>query len=111
MAQDIGYSPGADETPWPWRSTRNRALCGPRWHERDHLGDELAPDFVTSVVDGGFHGWPYAYIGPNPEPLLNGARPDLVEKTIVPDVLLPAIIDRTPLPLSAPIACQVALPS
>ena len=59
-------------------------------HERDHLGDELAPDYVTSVVDGGFYGWPYAYIGPNPEPILNGARPDLVEKTIVPDVLLPA---------------------
>jgi glucose/arabinose dehydrogenase len=59
-------------------------------HERDHLGDELAPDFVTSVVDGGFYGWPYAYTGPNPEPLLNGARPDLIEKTIVPDVLLPA---------------------
>ena len=59
-------------------------------HERDHLGDELAPDYVTSVVDGGFYGWPYAYIGPNPEPLLNGARPDLVERTIVPDVLLPA---------------------
>ena len=59
-------------------------------HERDHLGDELAPDFVTSVVDGGFYGWPYAYIGPNPEPILNGARPDLVEQTIVPDVLLPA---------------------
>jgi glucose/arabinose dehydrogenase len=59
-------------------------------HERDHLGDELAPDYVTSVVDGGFYGWPYAYIGPNPEPILNGARPDLVERTIVPDVLLPA---------------------
>ena len=59
-------------------------------HERDHLGDELAPDFVTSVVDGGFYGWPYAYTGPNPDPLLNGARPDLVERTIVPDVLLPA---------------------
>lgn len=59
-------------------------------HERDHLGDDLAPDYVTSVVDGGFYGWPYAYIGPNPEPILNGARPDLVERTIVPDVLLPA---------------------
>ncbi len=59
-------------------------------HERDHLGDELAPDYVTSVVDGGFYGWPYAYIGPNPEPILNGARPDLVEQTLVPDVLLPA---------------------
>jgi glucose/arabinose dehydrogenase len=59
-------------------------------HERDHLGDELAPDYVTSVVDGGFYGWPYAYIGPNPEPIVNGARMDLVERTLVPDVLLPA---------------------
>jgi len=59
-------------------------------HERDHLGDGLPPDYVTSVVDGGFYGWPYAYTGPNPEPILNGARPDLVERTIVPDVLLPA---------------------
>jgi len=59
-------------------------------HERDHLGDELAPDYVTSVVDGAFYGWPYAYIGPNPEPILNGARPDLVAITRLPDVLLPA---------------------
>lgn len=59
-------------------------------HERDHLGDDLAPDYVTSVTEGGFYGWPYAYIGPNPEPILNGARPDLVERTLVPDVLLPA---------------------
>lgn len=58
--------------------------------ERDHLGDDLVPDFVTSVSDGGFYGWPYAYIGKNPEPILNGARRDLVEQTIVPDVLLPA---------------------
>ncbi len=59
-------------------------------HERDHLGDDLAPDYLTSIVDGGFYGWPYAYIGPNPEPILNGARPDLVARTLVPDVLLPA---------------------
>jgi glucose/arabinose dehydrogenase len=59
-------------------------------HERDHLGDDLAPDYVTSVEDGGFYGWPYAYIGPNPEPILNGARPDLVDQTLVPDVLLAA---------------------
>ena len=58
--------------------------------ERDHLGDDLVPDFVTSVSDGGFYGWPYAYIGPNPEPILEGARPDLVEATLVPDVLLPS---------------------
>ena len=68
-------------------------VTGTLWtavHERDHLGDDLAPDYVTSVEDGGFYGWPYAYIGPNPEPILNGARPDLVERTLVPDVLLPA---------------------
>ena len=59
-------------------------------HERDHLGDDLAPDYVTSVREGGFYGWPYAYIGPNAEPTLEGLRPDLVERTIVPDVLLPA---------------------
>jgi glucose/arabinose dehydrogenase len=57
-------------------------------NERDHLGDDLVPDFVTSVVDGGFYGWPYAYIGKNPEPALNGARPDLIATSIVPDVLL-----------------------
>ena len=68
-------------------------VTGELWtavHERDHLGDDLAPDYVTSVEEGGFYGWPYAYIGPNPEPILNGARPDLVAQTLVPDVLLPA---------------------
>ena len=58
--------------------------------ERDHLGDGLVPDFLTSLRDGGFYGWPYAYIGQNPEPILEGARLDLVAGSIVPDVLLPA---------------------
>jgi glucose/arabinose dehydrogenase len=56
--------------------------------ERDHLGDDLVPDFMTSIQDGGFYGWPYAYIGSHPEPILNGARPDLVERSLMPDVLL-----------------------
>jgi glucose/arabinose dehydrogenase len=56
--------------------------------ERDHLGDELVPGFLTSVQEGGFYGWPYAYIGAHPEPILNGARPDLVQRSIVPEVLL-----------------------
>ena len=55
-------------------------------NERDNLGDDLVPDYLTSVKDGGFYGWPYAYYGPNPDPRMNGERPDLVEKTIVPDV-------------------------
>jgi glucose/arabinose dehydrogenase len=59
-------------------------------NERDNLGDDLVPDYATSVKDGGFYGWPYAYIGKNYDPRYQGAFPDLVNKTIVPDVLLPA---------------------
>jgi glucose/arabinose dehydrogenase len=58
--------------------------------ERDLLGDDLVPDYVTAIKDGGFYGWPYAYSGPNEEPRRKGERPDLVKKTIVPDVLLQA---------------------
>ena len=56
-------------------------------NERDGLGDGLVPDYVTHVIEGGFYGWPYAYIGQNPQPKLAEKRPDLVAKTIVPDVL------------------------
>jgi glucose/arabinose dehydrogenase len=58
--------------------------------ERDGLGDDLVPDYFTSIRFGGFYGWPYAYIGPNEDPRNKGQRPDLVAKTIVPDVILPA---------------------
>jgi glucose/arabinose dehydrogenase len=58
--------------------------------ERDGLGDDLVPDYFTSIRPGGFYGWPYSYIGPNEEPRNKGQRPDLVQKTIVPDVVLPA---------------------
>jgi glucose/arabinose dehydrogenase len=57
-------------------------------NERDGLGDDLVPDYVTSVKDGGFYGFPFAYIGPNEEPRRKGENPELVKKTIVPDVLL-----------------------
>lgn len=56
--------------------------------ERDGLGDDLVPDFFTSVRPGAYYGWPYAYVGPNEEPRNKGQRPDLVAKTVVPDVLL-----------------------
>lgn len=59
-------------------------------NERDGLGDNLVPDYTTSVQPGGFYGWPYAYFGKNPEPRLNGERKDLIEKTITPDVSLGA---------------------
>lgn len=56
--------------------------------ERDGLGDDLVPDYFTAIKQGGFYGWPYAYIGPNEDPRNAGQRPDLVKKTLVPDVLL-----------------------
>jgi len=57
-------------------------------NERDGLGDDLVPDYVTSVKEGEFYGWPYSYIGQNEEPRRKGEKPDLVRKAIVPDVLL-----------------------
>ena len=57
-------------------------------NERDGLGDDLVPDYVTSVKEGGFYGFPFAYIGQNEEPRRKGENPDLVKKTIVPDVLV-----------------------
>lgn len=57
-------------------------------NERDELGDELVPDYMTGVKDGGFYGWPYSYFGLNEDPRRKGERPDLVKKAIVPDVPL-----------------------
>jgi glucose/arabinose dehydrogenase len=59
-------------------------------NERDNLGDDLVPDYATSLKDGGFYGWPYSYIGQNYDPRYTGAFPDLVKRTVVPDVLIPA---------------------
>jgi glucose/arabinose dehydrogenase len=55
-------------------------------NERDELGDDLVPDYITSVKLNGFYGWPYSYYGNNPDPRLKGERKDLVAKAIVPDV-------------------------
>jgi glucose/arabinose dehydrogenase len=57
-------------------------------NERDGLGDNLVPDYVSSVRKGEFFGWPYYYMGGNPDPRLNGAHPELKDKVKVPDVLI-----------------------
>jgi glucose/arabinose dehydrogenase len=59
-------------------------------NERDDLGDDLPPDYVTHVVDGGFYGWPWYYLGAHQDPRHGGKHPELAAKTIVPDVLLAA---------------------
>ena len=56
-------------------------------NERDALGDELVPDYVTRVKEGGYYGWPWFYIGNHEDPRHAGERPDLLGKAIVPDVL------------------------
>ena len=58
-------------------------------NERDELGDDLVPDYLTSVQQGGFYGWPYSYYGKNVDPRMkDNPRLDLVNKSIVPDVSL-----------------------
>ena len=64
-------------------------------NERDGLGNDLPPDYLTSVKDGGFYGWPYSYIGNNVDPRVKPQKPELTAKAIVPDVLLGA--HRAPL--------------
>jgi glucose/arabinose dehydrogenase len=59
-------------------------------NERDGLGDDLVPDYLTSVRDGAFYGWPYAYFGPNEDPRQRGRRPDLVAASVAPDYALGA---------------------
>ena len=59
-------------------------------NERDGYGDNLPPDYITSVKDGGFYGWPYSYTGQNYDPRYVGGMPDLVKKALVPDVLIEA---------------------
>ncbi len=72
----MGWAPGTNTL---WTSV----------NERDELGDELVPDYATSVKEGGFYGWPYSYFGQHEDPRLKDLqRPDLVKKAIVPDVAL-----------------------
>jgi glucose/arabinose dehydrogenase len=75
-------------------------------NERDGLGDDVPPDYVTRVRERAFYGWPWYYIGSNEDPQHRGARPDLKDKVTVPDVLIEAhsaslgmtIYDRTQFP-------------
>lgn len=72
---------------------RHSPESGELWaaiQERDGLGDDLVSDYLVEIEEGGFYGWPYAYTGPNEEPRHKGVAPEMVEKTLYPDVLLGA---------------------
>jgi glucose/arabinose dehydrogenase len=73
----MGWAPGSNKL---WTAV----------NERDNLGDELVPDYMTSVKDGGFYGWPYSYFGQHVDPRITGKdqRPDLVKAAIIPDLAL-----------------------
>jgi hypothetical protein len=73
----MAVAPGSGEL---WCST----------NERDGLGDNLVPDYITRVREGAFYGWPWYYIGANEDPRRSGERPDLKDKVTVPDVLIQA---------------------
>lgn len=66
-------------------------ITGVLWtavNERDDLGGDLVPDYMTSVTDGGFYGWPYSYYGANLDPRIENQRADLVATALVPDYAL-----------------------
>ena len=82
-------------------ATGLRNTIGLRWYpgtddvwaavqERDRLGDDLVPDYVVKIEEGGHYGWPNAYIGPHPEPRHDNIDPAEVASTLYPDVLLGA---------------------
>jgi len=92
-----------DRATGKWRvfASGLRNPNGPSWqpqsgalwvtvNERDGLGNDLVPDYMTSVQDGGFYGWPYSYFGAHVDDRVEPQRPDLVDKAIVPDYALGA---------------------
>jgi glucose/arabinose dehydrogenase len=76
-AVGIAFRPDTNEL---WMST----------NERDEIGEDLPPDYISSVHPGGFYGWPWFYIGNHPDPRHKGKHPELADKVIVPDVLVQA---------------------
>src|SRR6201982_3684129 len=71
-------------------------------NERDEIGPDLVPDYLTSVQDGGFYGWPYSYYGRHLDPRVRPQRPDLVAKAISPDYALSSHVAPLGVVMTAP---------
>ncbi len=78
-------------------------------NERDELGSDLVPDYLTSVKDGGFYGWPYSWYGSYVDPRVSPPRPDLVAQAIAPDYALGAHVAPLGLAAAAPSPLTAAL--
>lgn len=98
-ARILQYNPDGsqmDVLAWGIRNPVGLAIdprTGALWtsvNERDGLGDDLPPDYITKVNAGGFYGWPWYYLGNHQDPRHRGKRPELAEQVIVPDVLIQA---------------------
>ncbi|MDP9291674.1 MAG: PQQ-dependent sugar dehydrogenase, partial [Verrucomicrobiota bacterium] len=98
-ARIFEYDPnGKNERVYAWgiRNAVGLAIdpaTGELWmsvNERDGLGDDLVPDYISHVKDGGFYGWPWFYLGNQQDPRHKGKHPELKTKVITPDVLLEA---------------------
>ena len=74
--------------PSAWRCSPKAARFGSAVNERDELGSDLVPDYMTSVKEGGFYGWPYSYYGQHVDARVKPQNPELVAKAIVPDYAL-----------------------
>ncbi|KQV48469.1 sorbosone dehydrogenase [Pelomonas sp. Root1217] len=71
-----------------WMKTGSAQVLWTVANERDELGSDLVPDYLTSVRDGAFYGWPYSYYGPHLDDRVKPQRPDLVAKAVKPDYAL-----------------------
>jgi glucose/arabinose dehydrogenase len=96
-ADILAFDPdGQNERVYAWGIRNPVGLAkhpetGQLWtsaNERDLLGDNLVPDYITHVEEGGFYGWPWYYLGPHQDPRHQEKHPELKEKVIVPDVLV-----------------------
>lgn len=96
-ARIYAYDPeGKNERLYAWGIRNPVGLAidpqtGALWtsvNERDGLGDDLPPDYITRVKEGGFYGWPWYYLGANQDPRHKGKRPELAAQVVVPDVLI-----------------------
>jgi glucose/arabinose dehydrogenase len=96
-ANILEYNPdGTGERVYAWGIRNPVGIAvnphtGELWasvNERDTLGDNLVPDYITHVTEGGFYGWPWFYMGSHQDPHFEGKHPELKNKVLVPDVLL-----------------------
>lgn len=95
----MAWTTGRDGVPLLWTVV----------NERDELGSDLVPDYLTSVRDGGFYGWPFSWYGPHLDRRVEPQQPELVARAIVPDYALGAHVAALGLAMSGPSPLTTAL--